>query len=156
MEKNNSKILDTRITKKKMSLELTLYHSFLRMFNQITGDRLITLDSFNHGRNSILFLLDQTYTLHTDLPFLPKMCLPKLLSMHLQNIYDIWCFSSHHQNSPGASQVELEVKYPPVNAGNLRDSGSIPGLRSYPGVGNCILLQQFWLENPMGKVDYSP
>ena len=55
-----------------------------------------------------------------------------------------------------AFQVELQVKYPPVNVGDIRDSGSIPGLGSYPGVGNCILLQQFCLENPTGKVDYSP
>ena len=33
----------------------------------------------------------------------------------------------------GASQVALVVKNLPANAGDIRDTGSIPGLGRYPG-----------------------
>ena len=33
----------------------------------------------------------------------------------------------------GASQVALVVKNPPANAGDIRDTGSIPGLGRSPG-----------------------
>ena len=36
----------------------------------------------------------------------------------------------------GASQVVLMVKNPSANAGDTRDTGSIPGLGRSPGVGN--------------------
>ena len=35
-----------------------------------------------------------------------------------------------------ASHVELGVKNPPTNAGDVRDTGSIPGLGRCPGEGN--------------------
>ena len=35
-----------------------------------------------------------------------------------------------------ASQVVLVVKNPPANAGDVRDSGSIPGSGRFPGEGN--------------------
>ena len=41
----------------------------------------------------------------------------------------------------GASQVVLVVKNLPADVGNVRDSGSIPGLGRSPGVGNGNLLQ---------------
>ena len=41
----------------------------------------------------------------------------------------------------------LVVKNLPVNAGDTRDSDSIPGSESYPGVGNGNLLQYSCLEN---------
>ena len=41
----------------------------------------------------------------------------------------------------GASQVALVVKNLPVNAGDTRDVGSIPGLGRYPGIGNSNPLQ---------------
>ena len=50
-----------------------------------------------------------------------------------------------------ASQVPLEVKNPPVNAGDLRDAGSIPGLGRSPGEGNGNLLWYSCLENPMDR-----
>ena len=40
---------------------------------------------------------------------------------------------------------------PPANAGDTRDSGSIPGLGGYPGVGNGNLLQYSCLENSMDR-----
>ena len=46
------------------------------------------------------------------------------------------------------SQVVLVVKNPPANAGDIRDTGLIPGLRRSPGVGNGNPLQNSCLENP--------
>ena len=56
-----------------------------------------------------------------------------------------------------ASQVALEVKKMPANAGDIRDVGSIPGLGRSPGGGHGTLgmgtlgmvLQYPCLENPM-------
>ena len=46
----------------------------------------------------------------------------------------------------------LVVKNPPANAGNKRDTGSIPGLGRSPGGGRGNPLQYSCLENP---VNYS-
>ena len=43
------------------------------------------------------------------------------------------------------------VKNPPVNAGDIRDVGSIPGSGRSPGVGNGNQLQYSCLENPMDR-----
>ena len=51
---------------------------------------------------------------------------------------------------------DLVVKSPPVNEGESRDAGSIPGLGRSPGVGNDKLLQFVlswkipWMEEPRG------
>ena len=50
-----------------------------------------------------------------------------------------------------ASQVVLVVKNPPANAGDARDSGSIPGSGRSPGRGNGNPLQYSCLENFMGR-----
>ena len=42
----------------------------------------------------------------------------------------------------------------PVNAGDVRDAGSIPGLGSSPGEGNGNPLQYSCLENPMDRGAY--
>ena len=47
------------------------------------------------------------------------------------------------------SQVVLEVKNPPANAGDVRDIGSIPGSGRNPGEGNGNPLQYSCLKNPM-------
>ena len=49
----------------------------------------------------------------------------------------------------GASQVVLVVKNLPVNAGDQRDVGSIPGLGRSPGGGHDNPLQYSCLENVM-------
>ena len=49
------------------------------------------------------------------------------------------------------SQVALVVKNTPANAGDLRDSGSIPGLGRSPGAGHGNSLQYSCLENPMDR-----
>ena len=51
------------------------------------------------------------------------------------------------------------VKNLPVNAGEVRDVGSIPGFGGSPGEGNGNLFQYSCLENPHGQkslVGYSP
>ena len=50
-----------------------------------------------------------------------------------------------------ASQMALVVKSPPVNAGDIRDVGSIPGWGRSPGVENGYPLQYSCLENPMDR-----
>ena len=55
-----------------------------------------------------------------------------------------------------ASQVVLVVKNPPANAGDLRNSGSIPGLGRSPGGGHGNPFQHSCLENPKSPVGYSP
>ena len=48
-------------------------------------------------------------------------------------------------------QVVLVVKNLPVNAGDIRDTGSIPGARRYPGEGNGNPLQYSCLDNPTDR-----
>ena len=50
----------------------------------------------------------------------------------------------------GKPQVEQVVKNPPANAGDMRDSGLIPGSGRSPGEGNGYPLQYSGLENSMG------
>ena len=47
--------------------------------------------------------------------------------------------------------MALGVKNPPANAGDARDSGSIPGSGRSPGVENGNPLQYSCLGNPMGR-----
>ena len=59
----------------------------------------------------------------------------------------------HNTNTYTHSQVMLVVKNPPANAGDIRDTGSIPGLGRPPGEGHGDLLQYFawripWTEEP--------
>ena len=49
------------------------------------------------------------------------------------------------------SQVALVVKNPPANAGEVRDTGSIPGLRKYPRGGNGNPFQYSCMENSMDR-----
>ena len=51
----------------------------------------------------------------------------------------------------GASQVALVVKNSSANAGDTRDSGSIPGLGRFPGGEHSKLVQYSCLENPMDR-----
>ena len=45
----------------------------------------------------------------------------------------------------------LVVKNPSVNAGDVRDMGSVTGLGRFSGDGNGNLLQYSCLENPMDR-----
>ena len=55
--------------------------------------------------------------------------------------------TAHPYPLPGA----LVVKNPPVNVGDVRDEGSISGLRRSPGGGHGHPLQYACLENPHGQ-----
>ena len=48
----------------------------------------------------------------------------------------------------GDSQVALVVKNPPASAGDIRDSGLIPGWGGSFGEGHNHALQYFCLQNP--------
>ena len=50
-----------------------------------------------------------------------------------------------------ASQVALVVKNPPVNAGDVRSEGSIPGLERSPGGRHGNLLEYTSWEKPMDR-----
>ena len=47
--------------------------------------------------------------------------------------------------------MALVVKNPLANAGDIRDTGSIPGLERSSGGGNGNPLQYSWLENPVDR-----
>ena len=51
----------------------------------------------------------------------------------------------------GASQVVLVIKNPPANLGDIRDSGSIPGLGRPPRGGHGNPLLYSCLENPLDR-----
>ena len=63
-------------------------------------------------------------------------------------ITPIYCHSS---NIRSASHVVLLIKNPPANAGDIRDTGSIPGLGRSPREGHGNPLQYSCLENPMDR-----
>ena len=50
-----------------------------------------------------------------------------------------------------SKEVVLVIKNPLVNAGDTRDTGSIPGLERSPGVGNGTPFQNSCLENSMDR-----
>ena len=50
-----------------------------------------------------------------------------------------------------ASQVGVVVKNLPINAGDIKDMGSIPGSGRSPGGGHGNSLQYCCLENPMDR-----
>ena len=54
-------------------------------------------------------------------------------------------------SAKGASQVALVVKNPPAIAGDVRDSGSIPGSGRSPGGGHGNPLKYSCLENLMDR-----
>ena len=55
-----------------------------------------------------------------------------------------WCYNI-------VTQVVLVVKNPLANAGDIRDTASIPGLGRSPGEGNGNLFQFSCLENSIDK-----
>ena len=63
----------------------------------------------------------------------------------------LWVFLDLIYWCRGASQVVLVVKNPPANAGDVRDTGSIPESRRCPGGEHSNPLQHSCLENPMGR-----
>ena len=60
-------------------------------------------------------------------------------------------YHTRHGCISGASQVALLVKNRPANAGDIRNSDSIPGLGRSPGGGHSNPLQYSCLENPLDR-----
>ena len=61
---------------------------------------------------------------------------------------------AHRKESPTMEHRlprRLVVKNPPANVGDARDTGSVPGLRRSPGVGNGYPLQDSYPGNPMDR-----
>ena len=54
-----------------------------------------------------------------------------------------------------ASQIVLRVKNPPANAGDVKDTGSVPGSGRFPRGGHGNPLQYSCLENPMNRGAWS-
>ena len=67
----------------------------------------------------------------------------------LSSIYSF--LKKGHTINVQASQVALVVKNLLVNAGDVRDAGSIPGSGRSPKGGHSNPLQYFCLENPMDR-----
>ena len=59
--------------------------------------------------------------------------------------------NSHIKEIIRTFQVVLMVKNPPVSAGVIRDTGSIPGLGRSPAGGDGNPLQYSYPENPMER-----
>ena len=76
----------------------------------------------------------------------PPLFFHSLLHSPLMLHYD---FPDSFGSSLNCKTVALVVKNPPANAGDLRDSGSIPGSGRFPGGGNGTPLQYSCRENPM-------
>ena len=66
-------------------------------------------------------------------------------------MFDVRSYINKYLNINGASQVALLVKNPPVNAEEIRETGSIPGSGRSPGEGNGNPLQYSYLEDPIDR-----
>ena len=58
---------------------------------------------------------------------------------------------NHISSCPSLGLYALAVKNPPANAGDIRDTGSIPGFGRSPGGDHGNTLQYSCLENPMDR-----
>ena len=63
----------------------------------------------------------------------------------------IYVYICIHTHTHICMYIDAVVKNLPSNAGDARDSGSVPRLRRSPGGGNGNLLWCSCLENPMDK-----
>ena len=59
--------------------------------------------------------------------------------------------SGHESEQTSGDGVALAVKKPPARAGDVRDTGLIPGLGQFPGGGNGNPFQYSCLENPLNR-----
>ena len=66
--------------------------------------------------------------------------------------YGPWVHKESDMTEPLSLSLQVTlVKNSPTNAGDLRDTVSIPGLRRSPGEGHGNPLQYLCLENPMDR-----
>ena len=80
-----------------------------------------------------------------------------MLSLYLEGERHSHCNNNpfvNKQVAKGLPRWLQWVKNPPTNAGDVRDTGSIPGLGRSPGGGCGNPLQYFCLENPMDRGDW--
>ena len=97
--------------------------------------------SFSGRDQSSCVLLNAHYVLGLGLDVLYSPFLLALtITQQVGTIFISW-----------TSQVALVVKNPPGNAGDIRDTGSIPGSGRSPGGGPSNPLQYFCLENPKDR-----
>ena len=66
-------------------------------------------------------------------------------------MFGVRSYINKYLNIDGTSQVALLVKNPPVNAEEIRETGSIPGSGRSPGEGNGNPLQYSYLEDPIDR-----
>ena len=76
-----------------------------------------------------------------------KVKLPQTETFIPTRCLDYWRYLFTHW----ASHVMLVIKNPPTNAGDIRDTISIPGSGRSPGGGHGNPLQHSCLENPMNR-----
>ena len=81
-----------------------------------------------------------------DIQILPHLDFP-VLDWQTMSVCTFVCVCTH----TWASQMVLEVKNPPTNAGDIRHLGLIPGSGRSPGGGHGNLLQYSCLENPTNR-----
>ena len=72
-------------------------------------------------------------------------------ALRTTGVHGEWRELREGQHGKWPIQVVLVVKNLPANAGDVRDSGSIPGFERSPGEGHGNLLQYSCLENPMDR-----
>ena len=73
------------------------------------------------------------------------------LTLRMRTMWSFMSYLGRAQGPPWASQVVLVVKNPPAIAGDIKDSGSIPGLGRFSREGQGNPLQYSCLENPLDK-----
>ena len=87
--------------------------------------------------------------------FHSRRCLRVLYTLYFKNVLVFikahLIIGNNYTHLHKASQVALGVKNLPVNVGDIRDTGSIPGLGRSPGGGHGNPLQYSCLENPMDR-----
>ena len=81
-----------------------------------------------------------------------QLLLPVFASYLLLNTF--LPFFSPNSMFDWVSQVTVVVKNPPAIAGDVRDTGLLPGSRRSPGGGHGNPLQYSCLENPMDREDW--
>ena len=96
----------------------------------------------------------------TPLHFIPVLRSRAVVFRPAGHQFQRWSFSIYSFGNSyfrtRASQVALLVKNPPVNAGDIRDLGSIPGLGGSPGRWHGNPLQYSCLENPLDRGAWQP
>ena len=111
---------------------------FSSCFSSAQG-RIPSLDQNSSNHGSLLF---EALVLNALIQSSPAGSLEVFFRMQITGL---------HPQRWGASQVVLEVKNPPANAGDTRDAGSIPGSGRSPGVKNGNPLQCSCLEIFMSR-----